>query len=153
MQTQATTVQEYLDQLPDDRRAALTRLRQTILDNLPEGFAETMGPTGPGYCVPHSLYPAGYPADPRRPMPFITIASQKNYIALYHMGIYANPKLLQWFVGEYPKYSTTRLDMGKGCIRFKKIDQIPYELIGELVKKINPRDFLNILEKIIKKTK
>lgn len=153
MQTQATTIQGYLSQLPDERRKAVTTLWQTIAENLPEGFSETMGSTGPGFCIPHSLFPAGYHVNPKQPMPFITIASQKNYISLYHMGIYANPELLEWLISEWPKHSNMKLDMGKGCIRFKNTGQIPFELIGELARKISPRDFLVFYEKILKKLK
>ena len=149
MQSQSKTPKEYMSELPAERVAAFTKLRDTILKNIPKGFEEGMGYGMIGYVVPHKLFPAGYHCDPKIPLPFISIASQKNYIALHHMGIYANPKLLDWFVAEYPKYSKTKLDMGKGCIRFKKMDQIPYELIAELVKKMTPKDWMSIYEKNI----
>jgi hypothetical protein len=101
--------------------------------------------------VPHSLYPAGYHCNPEQPLPFISIASQKNFIALYHMGIYADKKLLEWFTKEYPKHSQTKLDMGKSCIRFKKPEQIPFQLIGELVSKMTPKDWIATYEKAFTK--
>jgi hypothetical protein len=144
MQSKAATVQEYLESVPEDRKTALNELRKTILKNLPKGFMA-------GYVVPHSLYPAGYHCDPKLPLPFMGFASQKNFIAFYHMGIYADPKLLDWFVKEFPKHSDKKLDMGKSCIRFKKPDQIPYKLIGELVKKMTPEQWIAIYEKNYKK--
>jgi uncharacterized protein YdhG (YjbR/CyaY superfamily) len=151
MQSKAATVQEYLESVPEDRKTALNELRKTILKNLPKGFKEGMGYGMAGYVVPHSLYPAGYHCDPKLPLPFMGFASQKNFIAFYHMGIYADPKLLDWFVKEFPKHSDKKLDMGKSCIRFKKPDQIPYKLIGELVKKMTPEQWIAIYEKNYKK--
>jgi uncharacterized protein YdhG (YjbR/CyaY superfamily) len=148
MQSKAATVQEYLESVPEDRKTALNELRKTILKNLPKGFKEGMGYGMAGYVVPHSLYPAGYHCDPKLPLPFMGFASQK---AFYHMGIYADPKLLDWFVKEFPKHSDKKLDMGKSCIRFKKPDQIPYKLIGELVKKMTPEQWIAIYEKNYKK--
>ena len=104
-----------------------------------------------GYYVPHSLYPNGYHVNPELPLPFINIASQKNFVALYHMGLYNDEKLLNWFKTEYPKYVKTKLDMGKSCIRFKKIETIPYQLIGELVSKITPKMWIERYEQAIKK--
>jgi hypothetical protein len=146
MTSTATTVEQYLAELPEDRRAAMTRLRETILKNLPEGYREEMGYGMIGYVVPHSIYPAGYHCNPKLPLPFVNIASQKNFIALYHMGIYADPGLLKWFTGEYPKHSKTKLDMGKSCTRFKKAEDIPYNLIGELMKKITVKDWIKTYE-------
>lgn len=151
MPTKTITVQDYLAQLPDDRREAMNKLRQTILNNLPKGFAEIVGSVGISYSVPHTLYPGGYHCDPKQPLPFITIASQKNFIAVYHMGVYANKKLLEWFIAEYPKHCKTKLDMGKSCIRFKKIDQIPFELIAELSKKLTAQEWIKMYESIIKR--
>jgi uncharacterized protein YdhG (YjbR/CyaY superfamily) len=146
MQSKAETPEQYIGQLPEERRLAISKLRKTILENLPKGFHELMSYGMIGYVVPHSLYPKGYHCDPKLPLPFINIASQKNFISLYHMGIYGNKKLLDWFLNEYPKYSKTKPDMGKGCIRFKKIDQIPYELIGELSSKITADEWIKIYE-------
>ena len=147
----ATTAEQYLNELSADRKEPVRQLRDTVLKNLPKGFKETIGHGMLNYVVPHSLYPAGYHCNPQQPLPFAAIASQKNFIAFYHMGIYSQPDLLNWFAEEYPKHSKTRLDMGKSCIRFKKPDQIPYKLIGELSKKINVKDWINIYESTIKK--
>jgi len=150
MQSKAATPDEYLAELPEDRKKALTELRKIIKKNLPKGFKEIMGYGMIGYVVPHSLYPEGYHCDPKQPLPFISFASQKNFVALYHMGIYADPELLNWFVAEYPKHVDTKLDMGKSCIRFKKPDTIPFKLIGELVSKMSPNDWINLYEKNLK---
>ena len=147
----AATAEQYFNELPADRKEPVRLLRDTVLKNLPKGFKETIGHGMLNYVVPHSLYPAGYHCNPQQPLPFAAIASQKNFIAFYHMGIYSQPDLLNWFVEEYPKHSKTRLDMGKSCIRFKKPDQIPYKLIGELSRKIKVNDWINIYESILKK--
>jgi uncharacterized protein YdhG (YjbR/CyaY superfamily) len=144
-------VQDYINQLTSDRKEAVEKLRQTITNNLPSGFEETMGYGMIAYVVPKSIYPAGYHCDTSLPLPFINIASQKNFIALYHMGIYANQDLLNWFVAEYPRHCNTKLDMGKSCIRFKKMDQIPFQLIGELANKISPKQWITIYEQQFKK--
>ncbi len=151
MKSQASSPEEYINQLPDDRKAAFNELRKTILANLPKGFSESVSSGMIGYCVPHSIYPAGYHCNPKQPLPFISIASQKNAITLYHMGVYASPELLEWFTSEYPKHSKTKLDMGKSCIRFKKPDEIPFKLIGELSKKMTPNNWIQLYEKIIKR--
>jgi len=151
MKIEAASPDEYVAKLPNERQIPFQKMRETILRNIPEGFEETMSYGMIGYVVPHSTYPAGYHVDPKLPLPFINIASQKNFIALYHSGVYADPDIHDWFVAEYPKHSKTKLDMGKSCIRFKKIDQIPYELIGELVKKITPRRWIGIYEKNVKR--
>lgn len=141
-----TQVESYIEKLPTDRKNAMELLRKTILKNLPKGFSEEMSYGMIGYVVPHSIYPNGYHCDPKLPLPFMSIASQKNFIALYHMGIYGDPKLLEWFVNEYPKHCQTKLDMGKSCIRFKKVDQIPYKLISELVSKISVDKWIKLYE-------
>ena len=145
------SVQDYISELPADRKEAIEKLRQTINDNLPVGFEETMGYGMIAYVVPKSIYPAGYHCDKDLPLPFINIASQKNFIAVYHMGIYANPDLLNWFIAEYPKHCISKLDMGKSCIRFKKLDQIPYQLIGELATKISPEQWITDYEQQFKR--
>ena len=150
MQIKADTPDEYIAQLPDDRKAAVQKLRAAILDNLPDGFEETISYGMIGYVVPHSVYPGGYHVDPKLPLPFINLASQKNYIAVYHSGVYADEELLDWFVNEYPKHSKRKLDMGKSCIRFKKIDDIPYDLIGELAGKMSVEDWIGIYEENVK---
>ena len=149
MTSKATTPEQYLRELPAERKEPVTQLRNTILKNLPKGFKEVMGYGMIGYVVPHEIYPAGYHCDPKLPLAFMNIASQKNFIALYHMGIYGSSKLLKWFVEEYPKHTTAKLDMGKSCIRFKKPEHIPYKLIGELVKKVTVKDWIETYEKIL----
>ena len=151
MQSKAATPEEYIKNLPDDRKTAVKKLRKIILKNLPKGFTECMNYGMLGYVIPHSLYPGGYHCDPRQPVPFMNIASQKNFIAVYHMGVYADKKLLDWFTKEYAKQSKTKLDMGKSCIRFKKIDQIPYKLIGELAGKMTPKKWIAVYEKNIRR--
>lgn len=151
MQSTALSPKEYMDELPQDRKAPMTELRKTILKNLPKGFSESIGYGMLCYSVPHSIYPAGYHCDPKQPLPFISLASQKNFIALYHMGLYANPELLSWFQKEYARQSPSKLDMGKSCIRFKKPEHIPYELIGELVQKITVKDWIGMYEANLKK--
>lgn len=153
MQSKAITPEEYLGSLPDERKIAVSELRKVIKKNLPKGFKEVMGYGMLGYVVPHSIYPDGYHCDPKLPLPFMNLASQKNFIALYHMGIYADPGLLKWFTTEYAKQCKTKLDMGKSCIRFKKPEDIPFKLIGELVSKITPEDWIKFYEKNFKNKK
>lgn len=142
------TVSEYLANLPEDRREAFNQLRGAILTNLPEGFEECINYGMIGYVVPHSIYPNGYHCDSKLPLPFMNVASQKNFIAFYHMGIYGDPELMNRFVSEFPKYSKAKLDLGKSCIRFKKMNDIPFELIGELVKKMTVADWINQYESL-----
>lgn len=142
MHIPAADVDDYFQNLPPDRKDAMMRLRAVIVENLPEGFEERLQYKMPGWVVPHSLFPDGYHCNPKDPLPFASIASQKNYIALYHMGLYADPELLEWFTKEYAERVSRKLDMGKSCIRFKKTDEIPLELVGELMAKISPRDWI-----------
>lgn len=151
MQYTADTVDEYIDQLPEERKIVLKQLRNVIKQNLPKGFVEQINYKMPGYVVPKSLYPNGYHCDTSLPLPFMNIASQKNFVALYHMGMYANPDILEWFTTEYPKHCKYKLDMGKSCVRFKKMNDIPYELIGQLIQKMNPQQWIDIYESAIKK--
>lgn len=151
MKIEAGSPDEYIEKLPRERKAAVLKLRQTVLNNLPEGFEETMSYGMIGYVVPKSVYPAGYHCSPELPLPFMNIASQKNYIALYHNGIYADKNLLDWFLKEYPKHCKSKPDMGKSCIRFKKTGDIPYRLIADLVKKMNVQEWIDIYEKNIRK--
>lgn len=151
MQSQATTAEQYLAELPEDRKEAMLRLRNAIKDNLPEGFKEGMGYGMLCYSVPHSIYPNGYHCNPKLPLPFISLASQKNFIAVYHMGIYSNKSLEEWFVTEFPKHVKTKLDMGKSCLRFKKMDDIPFEFIGELARKMTVEDWISTYEKALKR--
>lgn len=150
MQIEATSPDDYLQKIPEDRKQSMSRLRATIKENLPEGFQETMSYGMIGYVIPHDIYPAGYHCSPELPLPFMSIASQKNFIAIYHMGIYANKDLLDWFVREFPKHSKLKLDMGKSCIRFKKPEQIPFELIGELATKMTCEEWIKIYESKVK---
>ncbi len=151
MVSNAKTVQEYIDQLPPERKNAIITLRETIASNLPTGFEEQISYGMIGYVVPHSLYPEGYHCTPQLPLPFLNLASQKNFIALYHMGLYAVPEIHDWFVGEYPKHVPTKLDMGKSCIRFKNMQHIPYRLIGALCAKLTPAQWIEVYEKKYKK--
>ena len=151
MQSTAKTPQEYIDSLPEERKEVIVNIRKSILNALPEGFQEVMCYGMLGYVVPHSIYPKGYHCDPKLPLVFMSLASQKNFIALHHMGIYASPKLLDWFVTEFPKHSKSKLDMGKGCIRFKKMNDIPYDLITELTTKITVQQWIDCYESAFKR--
>lgn len=146
MKAPGSTVEEILDNIPEERKEAFNKLLEVIVRNLPDGFEAGMSYGGLGYIVPHSIYPAGYHCNPIEPLPFAGIASQKNSINFYHMGIYADPELLNWFVAEYPKHSKQKLDMGKSCVRFKKMEEIPYVLIGELMSKMSVQDWINRYE-------
>jgi hypothetical protein len=151
MQSKATNVESYLNDLSEERKDIINQLRKEILKNLPKGFAEGMGYGMIGYFVPHSIYPNGYHCDPKQPLPFLSMASQKNFIALYHMGIYMNPTLMDWFTAEFAKRVKGKLDMGKSCIRFKKLDAIPFDLIGELVSKMSVDEWIACYEKALKR--
>lgn len=151
MNIPANNPDEYISKIPEDRIPYFKKLRQTILDNIPKGFEEQMSYGMIGYVVPKSTYPAGYHCNTELPLPFANIASQKNFIALYHMGIYANPEILDWFVAEYPKHCKRKLDMGKSCIRFKKSEEIPFDLIAELMQKMTMQDWIDLYEKNVKR--
>jgi len=151
MQYKASTPNEYIAQLPQERRVVIEKLRGIIMGNLPKGFEEQISYGMLGFVVPHSLYPSGYHVNPELPLPFINLASQKNFIALYHSGIYADNVLMNWFIDEYPKHCKLKLDMGKSCIRFKKMDDVPYKLIAELCTKITVEDWISKYETTIKK--
>ena len=151
MKASGNTVKEILNNVPQDRLVAFNKLHETIVNSLPKGFEAGISYGGLGYVVPHNLYPAGYHCKPIEPLPFAGLASQKNTINFYHMGIYLDSKLFDWFVAEYPKHSKAKLDMGKSCIRFKKFDEIPYKLIGELMTKMSVKDWIAIYESKLKK--
>jgi hypothetical protein len=151
MQSSAATPQEYIDLLPEDRKEAINKLRSTIRTHLPNGFEEVMNYGMIGYVVPHSLYPAGYHCAPAQPLPFINIASQKTCIALHHIGLYANKELYDWFVNEYLTITNKKPDIGKACMRFKKVNEIPYELIGKLATKLTPQQWITMYEQQFKK--
>jgi hypothetical protein len=149
MQIKAENVDEYVNQLPEDRQVVIEKLRKSIKENLAKGFEEETSYGMIGYVVPHSIYPSGYHCTPKLPLPFMNVASQKNFVAVYYMG-FADKTILEWFTNEFPKHSKIKLDMGVGCIRFKKIDQIPYELIGQLASKMTVDDWITVYEKTYK---
>lgn len=150
MQSKAKTVEEYIEALPDDRAEIISALRREIRNTLPKGFEETMQYGMISYVVPHRLYPAGYHANSKDALPFMSIASQKNHIAVYHMAVYQGP-LHEWFLKAWKKHSDKRLDMGKSCIRFKKPDDVPIKLFGELASKLTPQQWIDIYEKNLKR--
>lgn len=150
MQSKAPSVSEYLKTLPDERAEIIAALRKEIKANLPKGFEETMQYGMISYVVPHTIYPAGYHCNPQDALPFMSIASQKNHIAVYHMAIYQG-LLHDWFVKEWRKYSDKKLDMGKSCIRFKKPEDVPVTLFGALASKVKPKEWVAIYEKTLKK--
>jgi uncharacterized protein YdhG (YjbR/CyaY superfamily) len=141
------SVKEYLERLPEERRETIERLREIILSNLPEGFEETISYGMISYVVPHSIYPKGYHVNPEEPLPFISLASQKNHIAVYHSGIYMIPELEEWFRDEYARRVDTKLDMGKSCIRFRNPKKIPYDLLEELMNKVSVEEYVDLYER------
>ena len=151
MRIEADTVDEYIGKLPEDRQKVISDLRAVLQKNLSKDFKECLSYGMIGYVVPHEIYPDGYHCDPKLPLPFINLASQKNYVALYHMGVYAQPELLEWFQEGYKQRVPHKLDMGKSCIRFKKMDQIPLDLVGELAQKMNAQQWIELYEKSRKK--
>ena len=151
MQSKATTPDQYIAELPEDRKEVMQKLRETVKTNLPKGFEETMQYGMLGYVVPHSIYPDGYHCNPKDALPFMALASQKNHIGFYHMGIYSDPDLMKWFTEEYPKHATGKLDMGKSCIRFKNPKKIPFELLGELTTKVSVAEWIAKYESILKR--
>lgn len=151
MQYNVATPEAYLNAMDAERRPAFEKLRETILENIPDGFREEIGYGMIGYVVPHTSYPPGYHCDPKTPLPFAGIAAQKNALTLYHMGLFAMDELLTWFVEEYPKHSKRKLDMGKSCIRFKKTEDIAYELIAQLMRKMSVEDWVGVYEAKLKR--
>ncbi len=151
MQSTAQTVDQYIHELPSDRKHVMQTLRTTIASSIPTWFVETMQYGMIARVVPHTIYPAWYHCKPTDPLPFLALASQKNFIALYHMGIYADEAILQRFQQEFPRYSKKKLDMGKSCIRFKDINHIPYDLIAKLVQKMTVKERITLYEKQYKK--
>jgi hypothetical protein len=150
VRSSAVTATQYVAALPAERQVVIKKLRLILKKNLPKGFSETMAYGMIGYVVSHRLYPAGYHCDPKQPLPFINLASQKQHVALYHMGLYEGP-LLEWFKREWPRHTTAKLDLGKCCLRFKNLDQIPYALIGKLATKVTPAAWIKIYEKAVKR--
>jgi len=151
MTSNASTPEEYINELPEERKEVISKLRDAINKNLPKGFEEGMGYGMLSYHIPHSIYPDGYHCTPELPLPFMNLASQKNFVAVYHMGMYAEKEILNWFTSEYPKHCKRKLDMGKSCIRLKQMDEIPYKLIGELASKMSAEEWIKIYENNIKK--
>jgi len=151
MQIPVNSIEDYISNVPEERQNSFRKLYEAISKNLPKGFQESLSYGMIGWSVPLETYPSGYHCTPNTPLPFINLASQKNFVALYHMGIYADPALLNWFVAEFPKYSKRKLDMGKSCIRFKKMDDIPFDLIAELSRKMSPKEWISLYEKLYKK--
>jgi Domain of unknown function (DU1801) len=146
MASKAELPQDYIDALPDDKKPAFLALREAVLTNLPKGYEEAMSYGMLGYVIPHSIYPSGYHCAPKLPLPFLSLAAQKNFIAVYHMGLYADKSLYDWFTTEYAKRYTAKLDMGKSCIRFKKMADIPVDLIGELATKMSVEEWIRVYE-------
>ena len=142
MQSKAATVEQYLAELPPERQPAMTALRELFNRRLPRGFHECMHYGMIGWVVPHTVYPAGYRVDPKQPLPFMALASQKQAISVYHMAVYADPALLAWFTAEHAKASPRKLDMGKSCIRYKNPAHIPFALLGELASRVTPKDWI-----------
>ncbi len=156
MKAKGTTIEEILAGIDDERREAFLQLHKTIVEHLPAGFEPGISYGGLGYVIPHSIYPGGYHCKPQEPLPFAGIAAQKGSINFYHMGLYADPSLMSWFVEEFPKHSKRKLDMGKSCVRFKNHQEIPMSLIGELMKKMTAQQWIDLYEKLYhpkKKTK
>jgi hypothetical protein len=145
MTSKARTVREYLDELPQDRRAAVEAVRRVILENLNDGYEEGMQYGMIGYYVPHSLYPAGYHCDPKQPLPFACLASQKNHLSLYVTYLYGNPRHEDWFRKEWAK-TGKKLDMGKSCIRFKKLEDLPLDLIGRVIARVPVKELVSYYE-------
>lgn len=150
MKSTATTPQDYLDSLPDDRKIFVSAIRDVLLKNLPEGFEEIMSYGMLGYVIPHSIYPKGYHANPKLPLGLINLGSQKNNVTLHHLGLYQG-ELLPWFQENWSLRTNKKLDMGKGCVHFKKLEDVPLELIGELATKLTPQKWITLYEKSLEK--
>ena len=151
MTTNPQTCDDYVAGLSDDRKIVIEKLRKVLKENLPIGYEEEISYGMIGYVIPFSIYPAGYAVKPKVPLPLMNLASQKNHVALYHMGVYSVPGIAEWFEAEYPRHCKTKLDMGKGCIRFKKMDDIPYDLIGELARKVDVQTWIDTYENVVRR--
>ena len=147
MKSTARTVDEYVKSLPEDRRAAISAIRKVILDNLPKGYQECMSYGMIGYVVPHSIYPKGYQCNPKLPLPFVNLGSQKNHMALYLMCIYGDAKTDQWLRKAWEK-TGRKLDRGKGCIRFKRLEDVPLEVVGQLIARTPVADYITRIEAV-----
>lgn len=149
MQSKATTVAAYLNELPADRRAAIEAVRNVILANLDKDYEEGMQYGMIGYYVPHRVYPAGYHCDPKQPLPFANLASQKNYMSIYLMGVYGSSGLAQWFNQAWAA-SGKKLDMGKCCVRFKKIEDVALDVIAEAIRRQTTAKYVEQYESALK---
>lgn len=147
MSNKIETIDEYLLTLPEERRVVIEKLRAVIKANIPDGISEEMSYGSIGYVIPHEIYPPGYKVDPSLPLPFIGLSNRKNYITFSHWGIYTDSELLTWFKREYAKQSRYKLSMGKSCVNLKRMDDIPFDLIAELCRKISIEDFIGMYEK------
>jgi hypothetical protein len=152
MSDSGNPVDEYLASLPEDRSAALQAVRQTILANLSEGYEEGIQYGMIGYYVPHSVYPAGYHCNPKQPLGFAALGSQKNYMTLHLVCVYSDSELSEWFKDAYQQ-TGKKLDMGKGCLRFKKLDDLPLEVIGELIRRMPADKWIQINEAFLAERK
>lgn len=146
MKITALHVNDYINQIEQDRKEAFRKIHQTFEKNLPDGFESRMLYNMPSFVVPHSLYPSGYHCDTSLPLPFISIGNQKKYIAMYHYGLYSDESLKRWFIDSYSEHSKRKLDMGKSCVRFKYMDDIPFLLIEDLAKRISPMKYIELYE-------
>jgi hypothetical protein len=145
------TFEAYFEALPAERKEGMERLRDTLRANLPDGFAEVLNYGFPSWVVPHSVFPSGYHVDPSLPLPFVSIASQKRHVAVYHMGLYASSSLLDWFVSAWSEHSKRKLDMGKSCIRFRKPDDIPHALLGDLCGRMSVQEWIDLYVQTVKR--
>lgn len=153
MEASADSVEKYIENLPDERQAVVQRLIETVRHHIPAGFTEMMQYSMPSWSISLDDYPPGYHCTPHTPLPFLSIASQKNSVNLYHMGLYMDKELSEWFVNEFAKQSKRKLDMGKSCIRFKYPNEIPYPLIAQLVERMAPEEYIHLYETAFKKKK
>jgi uncharacterized protein YdhG (YjbR/CyaY superfamily) len=151
MKSNATTVEEYLQKLPADRRKAINAMREVILANLPKGYAECISYGMIGYVVPHRLYPAGYHCNPKLPLPYAILGSQKNHMALHLMTVYGDPAMEKWFRQAWTA-TGKKLDLGKGCLRFKKIEDVPLDVIGQFIARVSVKDYIARMEKVVSTT-
>ena len=142
------SVDHYLESIDTDRKDSVSKLRDIIRENLPTGFKEVMAGTMPSYVVPLETYPAGYHVGKNTPLPFVSFASQRGHIGLYHFGMYVDDSLLKWFEKEYARQVDHKLDMGKSCIRFKKPEKIPFDLIAELMRQRSVEDWISCYENV-----
>ncbi|MFE8598615.1 DUF1801 domain-containing protein [Archangium violaceum] len=151
MQSKATTVDQYLASLPEDRRTAISAIRDVILENLDKDYEEGIQYGMIGYYVPHKVFPAGYHCDPKQPLPFASLASQKNHMAVYLMGIYGQPRHEKWFREAWAK-TGKKLDMGKSCVRFKKLQDVALDVLGEAIRRAPAKAYIQQYESVLQST-